>query len=189
MGTVLDSLHVWNRAASYPNVTTLPLLRVAWYVPIEFMFAGAIVGTVRPELDEELKRKPERISLVFVAFGLSALTLAWWATGALTNAGVPNSAIATLLTLAGAGTWAIFDGTRQGAIAAAITAFLGVSVETAIVMTGTYKYTCPDLLGAPGPEGLVPQWLPGLYVVACVAVGNVGRFMKYSWYQAFSKKV
>ena len=88
---------------------------------------------------------------------------------------VPNSAISSVLTLFALGMWAIFDSSRQGAVAATITAVSGVVVESLIVKTGTYRYSQPDLLG------LVPQWLPSLYITACVAIGNLGRHMKYSW--------
>lgn len=176
MGTLLDTLHVWNGAASYPpeKVWTFPGLGVAWYVPLEFMVAGAVVVTVRPELDEGLDRAQTDIALNTVVWGLAGLTLAWWGSGYLTSHGVPSSAASSVLTLFALGMWAIFDSTRQGAIAAGITAVIGVAVESAIARTGTYRYTNPDL-------GLVPQWLPSLYITACVAVGNLGRYMKYSW--------
>lgn len=178
MGTLLDWLHVRNGAASYSGTPLVPFLHVAWYVPIEFMGAGAFVGFVRPELDEELQRQASEISLWTTLYGLATLTFAWWASGALHSWKVPSAAIASILTLVGVGTWAIFDLTRQGAIGAAIAAAAGVIAESLIVKTGTYRYTAPDVLD------LVPQWLPSLYVVACVAVGNMGRYMKYSWYPA-----
>lgn len=175
MGTLFDALHVWNDVASYRNTPRLPLLDVAWYVPFEFALAGLIVGTLRPELDEELDRQPAPLSRAAVAWGIAMFSLAWWGSGALAKQGVPPPAIANVLTLLGVGVWAALDGTRQGAIAAGITAVLGVLVEAAIVAHGTYSYTSPDVLG------VVPQWLPSLYVTACVAIGNLGRYMKYSW--------
>lgn len=175
MGTLLDALHVCNRTASYPDVWTVPGLGVAWYVPLEFMLAGAVGVTVRPELDEGLKGSPSDVSRSALVFSLLGLTLAWWGSGYLTRQGVPNSAISSVLTLFALGMWTIFDSSRQGAVAATITAVSGVVVESLIVKTGTYRYSQPDLLG------LVPQWLPSLYITACVAIGNLGRHMKYSW--------
>jgi len=185
MGTLLDSLHVLNNTAYYQNVWKFPLLDVAWYVPAEFATAGVIVGLVRPWFDVELRRRRSELPPAIVVLGMACLTVAWFASGWLTKecwshgaaqcTSDPNALIATLLTFIGGGMWLIFDRTWQGALAALLTAGAGVTVELSLVaLTGTYHYRQFDFWG-------VPKWLPPLYVVACVAVGNLGRFMKYSW--------
>lgn len=178
VGTCLDALHVWNKTAGYENVWTFPVLDVAWYVPLEFTAAGIIVGMLRPELDEELQRKRSDLPTAQVISGLVCLVVAWAGSGVLTRARIDNTLIAGALTTVAVGAWALLDKTWQGAVAALITAAIGVGVESGLVLwTGTYHYTVPDLFGA------VPVWLPALYLIACVAVGNLGRFMKYSWDQ------
>jgi len=176
MGTCLDALHVLNETALYENVWKIPVLEVAWYVPLEFTAAGVVVGMLRPELDEELRRKRSDLAAVLVLAGFVWLVVAWAGSGLLTRAKVDNALIASLLSVIAVGTWAIFDKSWQGVVSAAITAAIGVGVEAALVSwSRTYRYTVPDLFG------VVPVWLPPLYMIASVAVGNLGRFMKYSW--------
>lgn len=176
MGTALDALHVANETAGYEHVWLFPVLNVAWYVPLEFTVAGMVVGMLRPELDEELQRKRSDLPIAHSLWGLVCLVIAWAGSGLLTRARVENTLIAGGLAVIAVGAWALLDKTWQGAVAAFITAAIGVGVETGLVLwTGTYHYTVPDLFGA------VPVWLPALYLTACIAVGNLGRFMKYSW--------
>lgn len=174
MGTCLDALHVLNETAIYRNVAKIPVLEVAFYVPFEFMAAGFTVGMLRPELDEELSRQRSDQPLSQVLAGMALLAVTWFASGWLTRAGVPNWEIAAVLTPVAVLCWAAFDRTWQGALAALITAAIGVFVEAGLVKSGTYLYLRPDFWG-------LPLWLPALYMIACVSVGNLGRFMKYSW--------
>lgn len=173
-GTLLDALHVWNLTARYDNVWRIPYLNVAWYVPFEFTAAGVIVGMLRPELDEEMSRKRSDLSRGRVLFGVGCFFVAWAGSGLLTRAGVPDGYITLGLGTTAVGVWALSDRTWQGVAAAVLTAFLGVTVEAMLVWQGTYYYTNPSLFG-------VPMWLPLLYLTACVAIGNLGRFLKYSW--------
>lgn len=174
MGTVLDALHVLNETAVYQGVARIPLLEVAFYVPLEFMAAGFTVGMLRPELDEELSRARSEQPLSHVLAGMGVLAAAWFASGWLTRLRVENWEIAAVLWPVAALCWAAFDRTWQGAVAAVITAGIGVGVEAGLVKSGTYRYLYPDFWG-------LPLWLPALYMIACVSVGNLGRFMKYSW--------
>lgn len=185
MGTLLDAFHVLNETAYYDNFPKIPLLDVAFYVPIEFATAGVVVGLIRPWLDVELRRKRSELPPAIVLFGMIVLSGAWFGSGWLTAqcwvsqtpqcTSDPSALIATILTFIAGGMWLVFDRSWQGAFAALLTAGIGVTVELGLVeLTGTYHYRHPDFWG-------VPKWLPSLYVVACVAVGNLGRFMKYSW--------
>jgi hypothetical protein len=174
VGTLLDAYHVYNGTAEYMNTVKIPVLDVAWYVPLVFAAGGLAVGLLRPELDEELQRKRSDLALRVVLLGLGSLVIAWAGSGLLTREGVPNSEITLVLTMMAIATWAFFDRTYQGVMAALITAAAGVGVEAMIVRTGTYRYIQADFIG-------VPAWLPSLYLTACVAGGNAGRFLKYSW--------
>jgi hypothetical protein len=174
MGTLLDALHVWNVTARYDGVWRFPYLNVAWYVPFEFTVAGVIVGMLRPELDEEWHRKRDDLPRLKVAFGLGCFVVAWAGSGLLSRVGAANALIALGFGATALGVWALTDRTWQGALAGVITAVLGVGVEASLVWQGTYFYTTPSLWG-------VPVWLPSLYLTACIAIGNLGRFMKYSW--------
>lgn len=184
MGTVFDAFHVWTGTAWYANTLVLPFFRVAWYVPLEFTAAGIVVGMARPELDEELQRERSGLSLRSVLLGLGCFAFAWGGSGAATPlcwdaAGVarctshPNAVILALLAVFAAGTWLAFDRTLEGVLVALFTAGIGVGVEASLVkLTDTYRYTHPDFWG-------VPMWLPPLYLIACGAIGNLGRFLKY----------
>jgi hypothetical protein len=44
----------------------------------------------------------------------------------------------------------------------------GTVVEMILVAHGLYSFVHPDILG-------VPYWLPGIYTVAALAVGDLGR--------------
>lgn len=184
MGTVFDALHVWTGTAYYENTFVLPLFHVAWYVPLEFTAAGIVVGMARPELDEEFQRERSALSLRSVLLGLGCFAFAWGGSGAFTpfcwdNTGAPqctshpNAVILVLLGAFAAATWLAFDRTLEGVLVALFTAGIGVGVEASLVkLTDTYRYTHPDFLG-------VPMWLPPLYLIACGAIGNLGRFLKY----------
>jgi hypothetical protein len=174
MGTVLDALHVWSGTAGYRGVALLPFLNVAWYVPLEFAVAGTVVGLLRPELDEELNRRRSDLPEWKVVLSMVYLVVVWASSGLLGKAGLENDAIGALLLAVAVVNWITFDRTPQGAFAALLTAMLGVMVEAGVALTGTYYYTHPDIFG-------VPAWLPALYLTACVSVGNLGRYMKYSW--------
>lgn len=175
MGTLLDSLHILNGVAGYKNTTLLPIIKVAWWVPLEFATAGMVVGLLRPEFDEEFKRKRSDLPGWVVLAGMVSLVIVWGSSGLLSKIGLSNWAIAGILTPTAVVVWASFDRSYPGAIAAVITAIIGVVVESGLVYSDTYFYTKPDLFNA------VPVWLPSLYLTACVAVGNLGRYLKYSW--------
>src|SRR5262249_15524177 len=144
MGTLLDALHVRSSTAAYTNVAKIGLVDVAWYVPIELDFTSLAVGLLRPELDEELHRKRSEPPVWQVVLGLVVLAVAWAGSGMLTREHVPNSVITMILTVIAIGAWAGLDRTREGIVAALITAGLGVGAESAISHTGTYHYTHPD---------------------------------------------
>ncbi|MBK8255395.1 MAG: hypothetical protein IPK82_22390 [Polyangiaceae bacterium] len=175
MGTLLDSLHVLNGVAGYKNTTLIPIIKVAWWVPLEFATAGMVVGLLRPEFDEEFNRKRSDLPGWVVLAGMVSLVVVWGGSGLLSKAGLSNWAIAGILTPTAVVIWSLFDRTYPGAIAAVITAVIGVVVESGLVYSETYFYTKPDIFSA------VPVWLPSLYLTACVAVGNLGRYLKYSW--------
>lgn len=174
MGTVLDAFHVFNKTAGYQHVALLPVLNVAVYVPFEFATAGVVVGMTRPRFDEELHRTRSDLPLSRVLAGMVTLAVTWYGSGALTRLGVPNPVIAVVLGALAIACWLWLDRSAQGALAAFITGGIGVAVESALVQGGTYYYVHPDVWG-------VPCWLPMLYGVAAVAVGNLGRYLKYSW--------
>lgn len=191
MGTVFDWIHVVTGTASYDPAWQLPLMKVAYYVPVEFTIAGVLVGMVRPELDEELKGNVARLSRNSILAGLFCFCVAWGGTGLFTlvawsKDGVPqctsdpNYVLLALLAVLGGVTWLVFDRTWAGFFVAILMAFIGVSVEVYLVKYSlfgltkapTYQYTHPTFLG-------VPAWLPMLYIIAAGALGNMARFLKY----------
>jgi hypothetical protein len=86
-----------------------------------------------------------------------------------TSAYLPASNVAKLvvLTMGAAGLILTLAPTPLALVLALLTAIIGPLVEAALVSTGFFAYTKPDVLG-------VAMWLPMLYAAGSVAFGGVG---------------
>lgn len=153
------------------------------WVPLLFGLAGVILGVSHPLLDAwqaarggEQPRGGSDPSWTFVLAGVALFVLQYAASGALEQPllgsrlpglGVP--ALDAVLAVTAAAHWWTFDGTRQGAFMAALTAVAGPGVEILLInLPHLYAYTHPAWLGT-------PTWICWVYACGAPAVGNLGR--------------
>lgn len=187
LGTAADSAHVWTGTAEYIDVWTFPLLRVAWWVPGEFVAAGITIGLLQPVCDriirklfpESHQRTYRRLSPERLALGLIGLAVLWFGSGLLTMATCPNEVIAAIGASACVGLWFLCDRRASDFITAPLTAAIGVGVEWWITTTGKYHYLHTNVESLHIESLPVPIWLPFLYVAASIGVGNLGRFYAF----------
>jgi hypothetical protein len=150
LGTVLDGIHVYGDAESYPD----PLLgRWAWFVPLEFGAAGVLAGALIPGLERLVgPPRPPHWTLTVRIAELALLVAAYTSTVVLADA--PEVVTLGLLALLAGrlllrperGDWAY----------ALIAAIAGPVAEAVISATGAFDYADPDFAG-------IPMWLPALW--------------------------
>jgi hypothetical protein len=155
LGTLLDAIHTQSGATAYTHPV---VASTAWWVPL--LFAGAYsIGLIRPLLDAgpapPTSRAVLALSLFVVAYGCSALPLAWPLTSGL------------LLALFAA-TYVLCDRTRVGLVVAILAAVLGPAFEGVLVHAGVFVHTRPVIAGVSG-------WLPFLYLTAAIALQALGK--------------
>ena len=161
-GTLLDVIHVRTGTTAYAAPAFAGL---AWWVPALFAAAGVAIGLSHAGLERALDVRRAAPTPPALLAGLAILGLAWVASGAL-----PCAYATTGLVLAAVavGVWWTLDRTALGVVLAVATAAVGTGVEAALAHAGVFHYLRPDM-------GPVASWLPWLYVVASVTVGNLGR--------------
>jgi len=150
LGTLLDGIHVYGDAESYPD----PLLgRWAWFVPLEFGAAGVLAGALIPGLERLVgPPRPPHWTLTVRIAELALLVAAYNSTVVLADA--PEVVTLGLLALLAGrlllrperGDWAY----------ALIAAIAGPVAEAVISATGAFDYADPDFAG-------IPMWLPALW--------------------------
>ena len=64
--------------------------------------------------------------------------------------------------------WLLAGHAWQNLIYSIVVAITGTLIEMILISAGAFAYLHPDFLG-------VPYWLPCLYAIASLAVGDVGR--------------
>lgn len=152
------------------------------WVPLLFGVAGIILGVSHPLLDAwqagrggEQPRGGSDPSWTLVLPAIACFVLQYAASGALEQpllgqtlpGGLPT--LDVFLAATAAAHWAAFDGTRQGAGMAALTAVGGPLVEMLLINGAhLYHYSHPVLLGT-------PTWICWVYACGAPAVGNLGR--------------
>lgn len=159
---VLDGFHTFSGTTEYTDPW---LLRMAWWTPVLFgsvvAGGGAIyaIGHLRMRGPSELPSWPA-LGAALSCFGALYFATGFW------KAESPIKLAAVML--GAALMWAIADRSWQGAVLCIVSAVGGCAVEITLVSLGAFRYLEPDVLG-------VPWWLPGLYVAAGPAVGQLGR--------------
>jgi hypothetical protein len=161
LGTALDAIHVYSNTEHYPPPTILGL---AWWVPLLFGAAAVAIGYSHPMVDPLLHHVRSRrlvssigeLTWLLLAYLISASEIA-----SIAKAGLILIIYLNFLVVAGK-SW-------QNVLLSLVTAITGTLVEMILVTVGAFKYTHPEILG------LVPYWLPFLYICASLAVGDLGR--------------
>lgn len=161
LGTALDAIDVYSNVERYPPPTILGL---AWWVPLLFGAAAVAIGYSHPMVDPLVHHSRSRhlvssigeLTWLLLAYLISASAIASFA-----KAGLILIIYLNFLVIAGK-SW-------QNVVLSLVTAITGTLVEMILVTAGAFKYTHPDIMG------LVPYWLPFLYMCASLAVGDLGR--------------
>jgi hypothetical protein len=159
-GTALDAIHAHNQVERYP---TPVLFGVAWWVPLLFGAAAVAIGVSHPFVDPLLhqRRSPPLIN--------SIAELAWLLLAYLLSAGALDTFTKTgLLLLIYLNFWLLSGHAWQNLVFSIATAITGTLIEMILVSAGAFAYLHPDWFG-------VPYWLPCIYAIASLAVGDMGR--------------
>lgn len=169
LGSALDALHVATGVDRY----SMPVLfGLAWWVPLLFGTAAVAIGYSHPLVDRLLHHRRIARRLLGTTGELAWLVLAY-----LVSASVLDSfAKLGLLLVIYLNFWLLAGKGWQNLLLSVVTAITGTLIEMVLVAVGAFSYLHPDLLG-------VPYWLPGLYICASLAVGDLGR----SLIQPFSR--
>jgi hypothetical protein len=150
LGTLLDGIHVYGDAESYPN----PLFgRWAWFVPLEFGLAGVLAGALLPWLERWVgpPRPPHWPPAVRTA-ELCLLVAAYTSTVVLAD----SPEVVTLGLLALLAGRLLLRPERGDWAYALIAAIAGPVAEAVISAAGAFDYADPDFAG-------IPMWLPALW--------------------------
>lgn len=159
-GTALDAFHVHTQVERYPSPV---LFGVAWWVPLLFGSAAVLIGYSHTLVDPLLhqRRSPPLIN--------SIAELAWLVLAYLISAGMLDTITKTgLLLLIYLNFWLLAGRAWQNLVFSFVTAITGTLIEMILVAAGAFTHLHPDFLG-------VPYWLPCIYAIASLAVGDLGR--------------
>jgi hypothetical protein len=163
VGSALDALHTYSGTTTYPKPIAL---KMAWWTPAIFGFAGLSTGLAFPLAEKVLGRSitsevtPLRAALGFAGFaGLYALSGFLPASNFTKTCVIGAGVVALGATLAP---------TPEAVVLSLTTAIVGPLVEIALVSRGAFTHNQPDFLG-------IPMWLPVLYAGGAFAFGVVGK--------------
>lgn len=163
VGTGLDAFHTHSGTTAYAHEVAF---KMAWWTPFAFGLAGLVGGLAYPIASRVLGRlvAPEmtwaRVLACFFAFGLM-----YWASGYL----FVGSGIKLALLASGAVALGLSSARTSTAFALAlVAAFVGSTVEIALVAAGKFRHASTDFLG-------IPMWLPALYAGGSFAFGVLGN--------------
>ena len=162
-GTLFDGFHTHSGTTGYfyPSI-----LKAAWYVPIIFGVAAVCIGLSHVQSDKVLHRKSPSLAWISIVLGIALLGAGFALSGFL-----PWSNFNKTFLLMGLYwiAWILWDQTWQGILCALLTGIIGPAVEHLLIFHfHVHFFSKPDLFG-------VPYWLAPLYMIASVAVGNLGR--------------
>jgi hypothetical protein len=165
LGPCYDAFHTFSGATWY---AAPQFLRTVWWCPPLFAFAALSIGLSRPGFDALVSRAtviapPGR----HVAIAMACFTFGYAASGFLPTEWPVK--LGLLLALFGFCLWS-FDRTVAGAAGALGAAFGGWLVEHVLTSHGAFFHRDQQLLG-------VAAWIPGLYALASVALGTLGRWL------------
>lgn len=162
LGSFYDGFHTHSGATAYAR----PLwLGMAWWTPLLFGAAAVGIADTHVRLDRLLGRRPRALPGWALAAGLLYFGVFYYLSGYL-PAGNP---VKLAILVAGFGVlWALSDRTWQGVALALFTAAIGCAFEALLTGAGAFTHLRADFFG-------IPCWLPGLYMLASVAIGNLGR--------------
>lgn len=164
-GTLLDAFQVANQVERYPFPA---FLGVAWWVPLLFGTASLAIGLSHSRVDSLLRhhRSPSMLN--------SIAELGWLILAYLISVGALDPFTKTgLLLLIYLNFWMLSGRAWQHLVLSIVTAITGTLIEMILVALGAFEYLHPNWLG-------VPAWLPLIYAIASLAVGDMGRSLLHT---------
>lgn len=171
LGPIGDYCHVVSHTTAYPKEVyrfyffdTIP-----FWVPFLFGSASLFIGITHPMSDRLLLRRSRR------RFGVKRKCFAYMGAflflGSYCLSGFVPSPHVVLASLAFI-TWFMLDRTWEGILYGVVTAFIGTVFEIYLVQNKIFWYE-PHASALFG----VATWLPWLYFIASITVGNIGRML------------
>jgi hypothetical protein len=161
LGTALDAFHVYSHVERY----AMPVLfGLVWWVPLLFGTAAVAIGYSHPLVDPLIHNiRPHRRLTTSIA------ELGWLLLAYLIAASPVDSIAKTgLLALIYLNFWLLGGRGWQNLLLSFVTAITGTLIEMILVAAGAFSYLHSDILG-------VPYWLPWIYAITSLAVGDLGR--------------
>lgn len=162
--TLFDGFHTYSATTEYADPW---ILKTAWWVPLLYGSASALGGLFYDQAYQRLGGPPRLPSQGQATNALFVFGLLYFASGFL-----PVSNVVKLVVLVGGSivVWGMVDQTKQGVVLGVVVALAGCSAEIVLTRLGAFRHLQADVLG-------IPIWLPGLYLVAAPAVGQLSRRM------------
>ncbi|MCC6811141.1 MAG: hypothetical protein IT381_27170 [Deltaproteobacteria bacterium] len=161
-GSLLDGIHTHSGMTVY--ATPWWWMMAVWTPPL-FGFAAVAIAFAHWLSDRKWPRPAPVPSWTAVGVGGAIFAITYYLSGYLPAGNVVKALVLIAIFV---GCWLAYDRTRHGLVLATITAAGGASAEITLTTIGAFRHLHPDV-------AYLPYWLPCLYLVASVTVGNVGR--------------
>jgi len=169
-----DMVHVSTHTTWYPSGYAFYFMGIPWWVFPFFGVSGLILGFSNHFVDQNILKtkaiRPGEIDGRKAVLGAFSFLAAYLLSGVLKD----YPAWFIHLTLGGFAFiyWFYLERTWQGALISIGAAIGGTLVEITLISNGVFKYLPPDnhLFGA-------ATWLPWLYVILALSLGNLIRFL------------
>lgn len=180
LGTLGDFCHVISLTDGYYQCPlTLPIINSPYWVPLVFGASASLFGFFHPLLDKLLSvgflshpfLRRGSVNLAHVCFGI-ALVLILWAASGFVSPEIGYAKDILLLVSAFVG-WYLLDRTLSGIVIGLIAGVCGTLAEITMVNAGIFYYypASAALFG-------VPSWLPWIYFIGSVSMGNLASFLE-----------
>lgn len=205
LGPIGDLCHVISQTTAYPKeiYSFYFFGLIPFWVPFLFGSASLLIGISHPLADKLLAKifkeprlRPGEKNHWLAYMGPLFFLGSYCLSGFMSQRGdaapliFPDIILAFLAIL----TWITLDRTWQGILTSVLTAVSGTAVEIFLVKAEVFSYQNYVAGGAVLGGGAlwvgdphvwgVPMWLPWLYVIASITIGNVGRVLFRSSFRA-----
>lgn len=164
VGALLDGIHTHSGMTEY--AAPWIWMMAPWTPPL-FGFAAVAIASSHVLSDRAFPRRAAVPSWLACAAGIVVFSIAYYASGYLPAGNVTKAVLLFSMAVAA---WLYWDRSPQGIALALIAGVCGVLAEHFLTVVGAFHHVYPDFLD-------VPYWLPTLYMVGSVTIGNVGRRM------------
>src|SRR4029450_10927465 len=140
LGSFYDGFHTHSGTTYYPDPW---ILKMAWWVPLNFGLAILAVANSHVMMDRLLGRPSRPLSWGEIVLGLLLFGAVYWMSGYL-----PTDKLKYICVYAGGILiWILFDRTWQGFVLALMTGVVGSAVEITLIAFKLFFYVRPDFMG------------------------------------------